>query len=52
MCQEEDEERRGNTIVSSSSERMAHPLAERLDILMTILFSYIKDVCHVDGKNT
>ncbi|XP_060116855.1 RNA polymerase I-specific transcription initiation factor RRN3 [Heteronotia binoei] len=29
---------------------MAHPLAERLDILMTILFSYIKDVCHVNGK--
>ncbi|NXK05698.1 RRN3 factor, partial [Herpetotheres cachinnans] len=47
---EEDEERKGNKVVSSSSERMAHPLAERLDILMTILFSYIKDVCHVDGK--
>uniref|UniRef100_A0A8B9SY76 RNA polymerase I-specific transcription initiation factor RRN3 n=1 Tax=Anas platyrhynchos TaxID=8839 RepID=A0A8B9SY76_ANAPL len=45
-----DEERKGNKVVSSSSERMAHPLAERLDILMTILFSYIKDVCHVDGK--
>ncbi|XP_040449783.1 RNA polymerase I-specific transcription initiation factor RRN3 isoform X1 [Falco biarmicus] len=47
---EEDEERKGNKVVSSSSERMAHPLAERLDILMTILFSYIKDVCHVGGK--
>ncbi|KAM4656863.1 RNA polymerase I-specific transcription initiation factor RRN3 isoform 1-T1 [Amazona ochrocephala] len=47
---EEDEERKGNKVVSSSSERMAHPLAERLDILMTILFSYIKDVCHVNGK--
>ncbi|KAJ7416051.1 RNA polymerase I-specific transcription initiation factor RRN3 [Willisornis vidua] len=47
---EEDEERKGSTVVSGSSERMAHPLAERLDILMTILFSYIKDVCHVDGK--
>ncbi|KAM6054755.1 RNA polymerase I-specific transcription initiation factor RRN3 [Chlamydotis macqueenii] len=47
---EEDEERRGNKVVSSRNERMAHPLAERLDILMTILFSYIKDVCHVDGK--
>ncbi|XP_052628734.1 RNA polymerase I-specific transcription initiation factor RRN3 isoform X2 [Harpia harpyja] len=47
---EEDEERKGNKVVSSSSDRMAHPLAERLDILMTILFSYIKDVCHVDGK--
>uniref|UniRef100_A0A8U8BWH3 Uncharacterized protein n=1 Tax=Geospiza parvula TaxID=87175 RepID=A0A8U8BWH3_GEOPR len=36
--------------VSPNIERMAHPLAERLDILMTILFSYIRDVCHVDGK--
>uniref|UniRef100_A0A8C9L9H7 RRN3 homolog, RNA polymerase I transcription factor n=1 Tax=Pavo cristatus TaxID=9049 RepID=A0A8C9L9H7_PAVCR len=48
--QEEDEERKENKVVSPSSERMAHPLAERLDILMTILFAYIKDVCHVDGK--
>ncbi|NWR69588.1 RRN3 factor, partial [Centropus unirufus] len=47
---EEEEERKGNKVVSCHSERMAHPLAERLDILMTILFSYIKDVCHVDGK--
>ncbi|XP_041893186.1 RNA polymerase I-specific transcription initiation factor RRN3 isoform X2 [Corvus kubaryi] len=47
---EEDEDRKGNKVVSPSIERMAHPLAERLDILMTILFSYIKDVCHVDGK--
>ncbi|OXB57538.1 hypothetical protein ASZ78_009296 [Callipepla squamata] len=47
---EEDEERKKNKVVSTSSERMAHPLAERLDILMTILFAYIKDVCHVDGK--
>lgn len=56
MCyfiyQEEDEDRKGNKVVSASVERMAHPLAERLDILMTILFSYIKDVCHVDGENT
>ncbi|KFV61539.1 RNA polymerase I-specific transcription initiation factor RRN3, partial [Dryobates pubescens] len=47
---EEDEERKGDKAVSSRSERMAHPLAERLDILMTILFSYIKDICHVGGK--
>ncbi|XP_048176883.1 RNA polymerase I-specific transcription initiation factor RRN3 [Corvus hawaiiensis] len=47
---EEDEDRKGNKVVSPTIERMAHPLAERLDILMTILFSYIKDVCHVDGK--
>ncbi|KAJ7305795.1 hypothetical protein JRQ81_010161 [Phrynocephalus forsythii] len=29
---------------------MAHPIAERLDILMIILFSYVKDICHVNGK--
>uniref|UniRef100_A0A8C6Z8F0 RRN3 homolog, RNA polymerase I transcription factor n=1 Tax=Nothoprocta perdicaria TaxID=30464 RepID=A0A8C6Z8F0_NOTPE len=47
---EEDVETKQNKVASSGSERMAHPLAERLDILMTILFAYIKDVCHVDGK--
>uniref|UniRef100_A0A803T5P8 RRN3 homolog, RNA polymerase I transcription factor n=1 Tax=Anolis carolinensis TaxID=28377 RepID=A0A803T5P8_ANOCA len=26
------------------------PIAERLDILMIVLFSYVKDVCHVNGK--
>lgn len=29
---------------------MAHPVAERLDTLMTILLSYIKDICHVNGS--
>ncbi|XP_008119876.1 RNA polymerase I-specific transcription initiation factor RRN3 [Anolis carolinensis] len=32
------------------SDTMAHPIAERLDILMIVLFSYVKDVCHVNGK--
>ncbi|XP_057673875.1 RNA polymerase I-specific transcription initiation factor RRN3 [Corythoichthys intestinalis] len=27
----------------------AHPVAERLDSLMTVLLAYIKDVCHVNG---
>ncbi|KAJ6657590.1 hypothetical protein lerEdw1_002305, partial [Lerista edwardsae] len=31
-------------------EVMAHPIAERLDIMMIVLFSYVKDVCHVNGK--
>uniref|UniRef100_A0A8D0DI55 RRN3 homolog, RNA polymerase I transcription factor n=1 Tax=Salvator merianae TaxID=96440 RepID=A0A8D0DI55_SALMN len=31
-------------------EMMAHPVAERLDILMIVLFSYIKDICHINGK--
>lgn len=29
---------------------MAHPVAERLDTLMTVLLAYIKDVCHVNGS--
>ncbi|XP_051905620.1 RNA polymerase I-specific transcription initiation factor RRN3 [Hippocampus zosterae] len=28
---------------------MAHPVAERLDSLMTMLLAYIKDLCHVNG---
>uniref|UniRef100_A0A0K8RVF5 RNA polymerase I-specific transcription initiation factor RRN3 n=1 Tax=Crotalus horridus TaxID=35024 RepID=A0A0K8RVF5_CROHD len=32
------------------SDIMAHPIAERLDILMSVMFSYIKDVCYVNGK--
>ncbi|XP_061837691.2 RNA polymerase I-specific transcription initiation factor RRN3 [Nerophis lumbriciformis] len=28
---------------------MAHPVAERLDALMSVMLAYIKDVCHVDG---
>ncbi|KAL8215434.1 UNVERIFIED_CONTAM: hypothetical protein K2H54_002052 [Gekko kuhli] len=41
---DEDEENR------EKNDVMAHPAAERLDILMIILFSYIKGVCHVNGK--
>lgn len=32
------------------NDTMVHPIAERLDILMIVLFSYIKDICHVNGK--
>ncbi|KAA0705557.1 RNA polymerase I-specific transcription initiation factor RRN3 [Triplophysa tibetana] len=28
---------------------MTHPVAERLDTLMTVLLAYIRDICHVDG---
>lgn len=31
--------------------QMAHPIAERLDILLSLLLSYIEDVCRVDGNN-
>lgn len=27
-----------------------HPVGERLDALMTVLMAYIKDVCHVNGR--
>ncbi|KAM5332283.1 RNA polymerase I-specific transcription initiation factor RRN3 [Glossophaga mutica] len=30
--------------------QMVHPVADRLDILLSLLLSYIKDVCYVDGK--
>ncbi|XP_052515094.1 RNA polymerase I-specific transcription initiation factor RRN3 [Budorcas taxicolor] len=31
-------------------DQMVHPMAERLDILLSLLLSYIKDVCYVDGN--
>ncbi|XP_004270208.1 RNA polymerase I-specific transcription initiation factor RRN3 isoform X1 [Orcinus orca] len=31
-------------------DQMVHPVAERLDILLSLLLSYIKDVCYIDGK--
>ncbi|XP_066130890.1 RNA polymerase I-specific transcription initiation factor RRN3 [Saccopteryx bilineata] len=30
--------------------QMVHPVAERLDILLSLLLSYVKDICYVDGK--
>ncbi|KAM6165116.1 RNA polymerase I-specific transcription initiation factor RRN3 isoform 1-T1 [Erethizon dorsatum] len=48
---DEDEEAERET--KDSPERlgqMVHPVAERLDILLSLLLSYIKDVCYVDGK--
>lgn len=51
ISQEEDEEtEKENQGASSESDVMAHPLAERLDILMTILFAYIKEICYVNGN--
>ncbi|XP_037363465.1 RNA polymerase I-specific transcription initiation factor RRN3 [Talpa occidentalis] len=35
---------------SGQPDQMVHPVAERLDVLLSLLLSYIKDVCHVDGK--
>jgi hypothetical protein len=30
--------------------QMAHPTAERLDVLLCLLLSYIEDVCRVHGN--
>ncbi|XP_063479823.1 RNA polymerase I-specific transcription initiation factor RRN3 isoform X3 [Symphalangus syndactylus] len=48
---DEDEETEHET--KAGPERlyqMVHPVAERLDILMSLVLSYMKDVCYVDGK--
>ncbi|XP_072550304.1 RNA polymerase I-specific transcription initiation factor RRN3 [Salminus brasiliensis] len=29
---------------------MLHPVAERLDTLMSVLLAFIKDMCHIDGS--
>ncbi|XP_043833311.1 RNA polymerase I-specific transcription initiation factor RRN3 [Dromiciops gliroides] len=36
--------------ISGKSDRMAHPVAERLDILLSLFFSYMKDVCYKNGE--
>ncbi|KAM4698325.1 RNA polymerase I-specific transcription initiation factor RRN3 [Rhinophrynus dorsalis] len=33
-----------------NSDVMAHPVAERLDILLLVVFAYIKDVCFTNGE--
>ncbi|KAF6272481.1 RRN3-like protein, RNA polymerase I transcription factor [Rhinolophus ferrumequinum] len=48
---DEDEETEHETKADPQRlDRMVHPVAERLDILLSLLLSYIKDVCSVDGK--
>ncbi|XP_074052567.1 RNA polymerase I-specific transcription initiation factor RRN3 [Macrotis lagotis] len=48
---DEDEETKDETKdISEKSDQMAHPVAERLDILLSLLFSYIKDVCYKNGE--
>ncbi|KAM5227512.1 RNA polymerase I-specific transcription initiation factor RRN3 [Ctenodactylus gundi] len=48
---DEDEEAEQETKVGPEQlSQMVHPVAERLDILLSLLLSYIKDVCYVDGK--
>ncbi|XP_078200800.1 RNA polymerase I-specific transcription initiation factor RRN3 [Callithrix jacchus] len=48
---DEDEETEHETRADPKRlDQMVHPVAERLDILMSLLLSYMKDVCYVDGK--
>ncbi|XP_032125515.1 RNA polymerase I-specific transcription initiation factor RRN3 [Sapajus apella] len=48
---DEDEETEHETRADPERlDQMVHPVAERLDILMSLLLSYMKDVCYVDGK--
>ncbi|KAM9210283.1 RNA polymerase I-specific transcription initiation factor RRN3 [Dugong dugon] len=48
---DEDEETKGETEADPAQlDHMVHPVAERLDVLLSLLLSYIKDVCYVDGK--
>ncbi|XP_058425990.1 RNA polymerase I-specific transcription initiation factor RRN3 isoform X2 [Diceros bicornis minor] len=48
---DEDEETEHETKAGPERlEQMVHPVAERLDILLSLLLSYVKDVCYVDGK--
>lgn len=35
---------------ASKAAVTAHPVAERLDALMTVLLAYVKDVCHLNGS--
>uniref|UniRef100_UPI00398E6934 RNA polymerase I-specific transcription initiation factor RRN3 isoform X1 n=2 Tax=Pristiophorus japonicus TaxID=55135 RepID=UPI00398E6934 len=46
---DEDEEKQKVNLVLPN-DMMAHPVAERLDILMSVLLAYIKDVCYVNGE--
>ncbi|XP_060696092.1 RNA polymerase I-specific transcription initiation factor RRN3 [Hemiscyllium ocellatum] len=36
--------------LSPPNDEMAHPVAERLDILMSVLLAYIKDICYDNGE--
>uniref|UniRef100_A0AAY4CB58 RRN3 homolog, RNA polymerase I transcription factor n=1 Tax=Denticeps clupeoides TaxID=299321 RepID=A0AAY4CB58_9TELE len=45
---DEDEDTEVNT--STAECVMAHPVAERLDMLMAVLLTYIKDMCYVNGS--
>ncbi|XP_063510731.1 RNA polymerase I-specific transcription initiation factor RRN3-like isoform X1 [Pongo pygmaeus] len=48
---DEDEETEHETKAGPERlDQMVHPVAECLDILMSLVLSYMKDVCYVDGQ--
>ncbi|XP_023369583.1 RNA polymerase I-specific transcription initiation factor RRN3 isoform X1 [Otolemur garnettii] len=47
---DEDEETEHETKAPERPDEMVHPIGERLDLLLSLLLSYIKDVCYTDGK--
>ncbi|XP_004604384.1 RNA polymerase I-specific transcription initiation factor RRN3 [Sorex araneus] len=47
---DEDEETEHETQHSGFLDEMVHPVAERLDILLSLLLIYMRDVCYIDGK--
>ncbi|XP_036408608.1 RNA polymerase I-specific transcription initiation factor RRN3 [Megalops cyprinoides] len=46
---DEDEGPQTKSSMTAEGAVMAHPVAERLDTLMGVLFAYIKDICYVNG---
>ncbi|XP_053327422.1 RNA polymerase I-specific transcription initiation factor RRN3 [Spea bombifrons] len=48
MDEDEDPEEKRTSIVDIDT--MSHPDAERLDVLMLVLFAYNKDICYTNGS--
>ncbi|XP_064415086.1 RNA polymerase I-specific transcription initiation factor RRN3 isoform X2 [Latimeria chalumnae] len=46
---DEDEEDKNTVSGAAGNDSMAHPVAERLDIIMSVVFAYIKDICYTNG---
>ncbi|XP_018428457.1 PREDICTED: RNA polymerase I-specific transcription initiation factor RRN3-like [Nanorana parkeri] len=47
MDEDEDSQQRGGVVLF---DKMSHPAAERLDLALSVLFLYIKDICFLSGS--
>ncbi|KAM4631867.1 RNA polymerase I-specific transcription initiation factor RRN3 [Discoglossus pictus] len=47
---DEDEDPQEPGPVGACADMMAHPVADRLDMLMFVLCAYVKDVCYTNGE--